>query len=332
MVIDSLQLGDNLHTHNLYFLFGNEPLLITQSTDSILNALQRQGYSTKVVFDIDARFNFSNLNNELVAGDLFSSKKIIRLNVSSFSAKITTQLEAITSDIKEGVALLIVANTLPPAQQKSAWFKSIIDNGVVVNHKEIYPNQMQQWVLAQMQNLGLKKNPQVAEIIARNNESNVLSAFNELQKLKFIFANNEINTQEFIQQNKQNSMYRPYHLIDTALLGNSQKVMEMFKVLKMDNNYLCSLLITQVKQLIAIHLQLKQNITLATAFKNCGVWSSKEKVVNIALKKHSYPILQKILLRLGRVDRSIKGLDTQDPQQELLTILLAIAGVKHGLH
>jgi DNA polymerase-3 subunit delta len=99
-------------------LFGNEPLLITQSTDSILNALQRQGYSTKVVFDIDARFNFSNLNNELVAGDLFSSKKIIRLNVSSFGAKITTQLEAITSDIKEGVALLIVANTLPPRTTK----------------------------------------------------------------------------------------------------------------------------------------------------------------------------------------------------------------------
>jgi DNA polymerase-3 subunit delta len=110
--------ADNLDLQNLYLLFGAEELLISQSKDKILKNLKNNGFENKYIFDIDAKFNFTELNNELVAGDLFSTKKIIQLNIASFGVKITKELTEIVENIKQGVVVLIIAGKLTPAQQK----------------------------------------------------------------------------------------------------------------------------------------------------------------------------------------------------------------------
>jgi DNA polymerase-3 subunit delta len=324
-------LADNLDLQNLYLLFGAEELLISQSKDKILKNLKNSGFENKYIFDIDAKFNFTELNNELVAGDLFSTKKIIQLNITSFGVKITKELTEIVENIKQGVVVLIIAGKLTPAQQKTKWFSSINSQGLVINHKEIYPNQMQNFVILQMEKIGLIKNLEVAKIIAENNEGNLLNAFNEIQKLKFMFGSGEIDTNKFIEQSRQQSIYSPYALIDSAMLGNTNNVIKIYKVLKMDSNYLCSLLYGNVKQLIDIHLKIKQKVSLDNALSEVGVWSSKKSLFNSALKRHSYPVLQKILLKIGRVERSNKGMDNKNPNQELLTILLELSGVKVGI-
>lgn len=332
MLVDYLQLKRNISSQNLYTLFGEERLLVIQSLDTILSNLKHQGFENKLVFDIETRFDFSVLKSEMIAGDLFASKKIIQLNFNSLLVKNTKEIANIIASIKDGVVVIMVFAKLTNAQQKSKWFNECNTCGLVVNHKEIYANQLGKWVVSQMQNIGLSENTEVAEIIAQNNQGNLLSAFNEIQKLKFIYGSETIDTQEFIKQNTQHSLYSPYSLIDNAMLGNVDKVVDIYNTLKIDSNYLCSLLNMQIKQLIDIHLQLKQKITIATALKNCGVWSSKQSLVHAALKRHSYPILQKILLQIGRTERSIKGRDNKNPQQELLSILLHIAGIKNGLN
>jgi DNA polymerase-3 subunit delta len=328
MLINSTQFKSNTEITNLYLLFGVENLLISQSSDAVLKNLGERGFENKQVFDIDARFNFSNLKDELVAGDLFATKKIIQLNISSLGVKITKELNEISQNIKDGVVLLMILGKLTPAQQKSKWLTLIKNNGLVIEHKEIYPNQMLGWTTSQMQNMGLSKNTEVAKIISENNEGNLLNAFNELQKLQFIFKNGEINTKEFIKQSRQQSVYSPYSLIDNALLGNITNVNKIYKILKIDNNYLCSLLYVQIKQLIDIHLKIKQKITIDNALRECGIWSSKINLIKTALNKHPYPILQKLLLRIGRIERSIKGRDSKNPEQELFKILMELAGVK----
>ena len=50
------------------------------------------------------------------------------------------------------------------------------------------------------------------------------------------------------------------------------------------------------------------------------------------LKKHSYQKLQKLLLKLGRIDRSLKGMDNLDVYDELQNVVISLSGKSNGLN
>ena len=330
MLIDSTKIDANLDKlQNLYTCFGVEPLLIQQSCDKILSHLKTTGFVTKFIFNIDAKFNFLNLKDELVAGDLFITQKIIQLNIPKVTAKIAEEIKYVVSNIKQGVVVLILFGKLTPTQKKAKWFKEL-ESGLVIQHNEVYANKMLSWVSLEMQKAGLQKNPEIAKIIAESSEGNLLNANNELQKLKFIYGNQVIATKDFIKQSKQQSIYSIYSLIDNALLGKVDNVIKIYNNLKIDEIYLNSLLCNQIRQLITIHLKIKQKIPKSVAIDEAGVWSSKSSLINSALQRHSYSHLQKMLLELGKVDRAIKGLDDKNIQQGLMSVILNLSGVKNG--
>ena len=182
------------------------------------------------------------------------------------------------------------------AQQKSKWFECFKENGLVVQHFEISALNMPNWVQLQMQKESLLANKEVANIIALNNEGNLLNANNEIKKLKLVYGNNQIDTNKFIQQLEQQSIYTIYSLIDNSLTGNTKQMYKIYKQIEVDNNYLISLLYIQIKQLIDIHIKIKQNTSLIMALNQAGVWSSKINMITKVIRRCSYPQLQKILL------------------------------------
>jgi len=56
------------------------------------------------------------------------------------------------------------------------------------------------------------------------------------------------------------------------------------------------------------------------------IWNKRKPVMTNILKRYPYQRLQKLLLSLGRIDRSIKGMDNLNVVDELHTLLLNLAG------
>ena len=70
-------------------------------------------------------------------------------------------------------------------------------------------------------------------------------------------------------------------------------------------------------------IELKTNQTIESILNNHRVWQKRKPLISNALKKHSYQKLQKLLLRLGRIDRSLKGMDNLDVYDELQNVVIS---------
>ena len=79
-------------------------------------------------------------------------------------------------------------------------------------------------------------------------------------------------------------------------------------------------------------IELKTNQTIDSILNNHRVWQKRKPLITNALKTHSYQMLQKLLLRLGRIDRSLKGMDNLDVYDELQNVVISISGKSNGLN
>ena len=124
-------------------------------------------------------------------------------------------------------------------------------------------------------------------------------------------------------------------MIDSALRGDTDKVNKVFNSLVDDSTppvILVSSLYREIKNLVNMSIELKTNQTIESILNNHRVWQKRKPLISNALKKHSYQKLQKLLLRLGRIDRSLKGMDNLDVYDELQNVVIALSGKNNGLN
>jgi DNA polymerase-3 subunit delta len=73
-------------------------------------------------------------------------------------------------------------------------------------------------------------------------------------------------------------------------------------------------------------IEMHQNNDINTILQTHRIWNKRKPVMTNILKRYPYQRLQKLLLSLGRIDRSIKGMDNLNVVDELHTLLLNLAG------
>ncbi len=323
------QLSSKLES--LYFAFGAESLLIDQSLSAILSAAKQAGFDEKTNFDIDGHFDWGLITAEIANTSLFSPKRIIecRLKTGKIGIKGSKALTALASNIPSDILLIISTGKLDLAQQKSKWFKTLEQHGSVIQHWEISTDHLVGWINNHMATIGLTANQEVSQSIAFYTEGNLLAAMQEIQKLKMAYPDGTINTQDFLAQAQEQSKYTIYGLIDAALLGDTTQVRKIYRTLLSDTAMpiqLNSSLYREIKNIISMSIELHQNNDINAILQTYRVWAKRKPVITNILKRHPYQRLQKILLSLGRIDRSIKGVDNLNVIDELLTILLTLAG------
>ena len=135
--------------------------------------------------------------------------------------------------------------------------------------------------------------------------------------------------------NDQQSQYSVFGMIDSALQGDSEKVNKIFKSLVEDATppvILISSLYREIKNLVTMAIELKTNQTIESVLSNHRVWQKRKPLISNALKKHSFQQLQKLLLTLGRIDRSLKGMDNLNVYDELQGVVTSLSGKSNGLN
>ncbi len=323
------QLSNKLES--LYCVFGAEPLLIQQSLDEIVATARRAGFDEKTTFDIDGNFDWGLVTAEISNTSLFSPKRIIqcKLKTGKIGVKGSKALSELASHLPQDILLIITTDKLDLAQQKSKWFKTLEQHGGVIQHWEVSNDHLTGWISNHMASAGLNTDKEVAQGIAFYTQGNLLASMQEIQKLKMAYPDGNINTQEFLAQAQEQSKYSVYGLIDAALLGDVVQVSKIYRTLIGDSAMpilLSSSLYRELKSIIDMSIEIHQNVDINTILQQYRVWNKKKPLITNILKRHPYQRLQKILLLLGRIDRSIKGADNLNVVDELHTLLLNLAG------
>ena len=320
-----------------YFAFGAEILLVEQSLSMIKGIARKNGFKERFRFDIDGNFSWDSIISLISSPSLFAEKRIIecRLTTGKIGVKGSKALTEILETLPDDILLIISSGKLEMAQQKSKWFKTLDKKGVIIQHWEVQSNQLVGWITRNMSQLGLDSNIEVANAIAYCTEGNLLASMQEIQKLKIAYPDGKINLREYLNQIDQQSQYSVFGMIDSALQGDTDKVNKVFNSLVDDSTppvILVSSLYREIKNLVNMSIELKTNQTIESILNNHRVWQKRKPLISNALKKHSYQKLQKLLLRLGRIDRSLKGMDNLDVYDELQNVVIALSGKNNGLN
>jgi DNA polymerase-3 subunit delta len=322
---------------SLYFAFGSEILLVEQSLTTIKDAAKKLGFNERFRFDIDGNFSWDAIFNLISSPSLFADKRIIecRLTTGKIGVKGSKALSELTENLPDDIMLIISSGKLDMAQQKSKWFKALDKKGVIIQHWEVQSEQLVGWIVNHMSQLGLSSSNEVANAIAYCTEGNLLATMQEIQKLQIAYPDGNIDLNEYLSQIDQQSQYTVFGMIDAALKGDTDKVNKIFSSLVDDSTppvILISSLYREIKNLVTMSIELKTNQTIDTIFSNHRVWQKRKPLIAIALKKHSYQQLQKLLLKLGRIDRSLKGMDNLNVYDELQSVVITLSGKNSGLN
>jgi DNA polymerase-3 subunit delta len=322
---------------SLYFAFGSEILLVEQSLTTIKDAAKKLGFDERFRFDIDGNFSWDAIFNLISSPSLFADKRIIecRLTTGKIGVKGSKALSELTENLPDDIMLIISSGKLDIAQQKSKWFKALDKKGVIIQHWEVQSEQLVGWIVNHMSQLGLSSSNEVANAIAYCTEGNLLATMQEIQKLQIAYPDGNIDLNEYLSQIDQQSQYTVFGMIDAALKGDTDKVNKIFSSLVDDSTppvILISSLYREIKNLVTMSIELKTNQTIDTIFSNHRVWQKRKPLIAIALKKHSYQQLQKLLLKLGRIDRSLKGMDNLNVYDELQSVVITLSGKNSGLN
>ena len=320
-----------------YFAFGAEILLVEQSLSMIKGIARENGFNERFRFDIDGNFSWDSIISLISSPSLFAEKRIIecRLTTGKIGVKGSKALTEILETLPDDILLIISSGKLEMAQQKSKWFKTLDKKGIIIQHWEVQSNQLVGWITRNMSQLGLDSNIEVANAIAYCTEGNLLASMQEIQKLKIAYPDGKINLREYLNQIDQQSQYSVFGMIDSALQGDTDKVNKVFNSLVDDSMppvILVSSLYREIKNLVNMSIELKTNQAIESILNNHRVWQKRKPLISNALKKHSYQKLQKLLLRLGRIDRSLKGMDNLDVYDELQNVVIALSGKNNGLN
>lgn len=316
----------------LYFISGDEHLLVQETADQVRTAARKAGYSERTSVHVDPGADWGKLlYTESHSLSLFATKRIVELHLGS--AKPTAANSKILQDIAArpltDTILIISCNKLDSKVESTAWFKAIDKGGVTITIWPIPAEQMPAWVSQRAKKMGLNMTADAAKLLADQVEGNLLAAAQELEKLCLLQINGTIDHNIIGQAVTDNAQFDIFALVDCALSGNSKRCLRMLDNLKAEDTeplIILWALMREVRTLAEIIKQTKQSIPLNNLFTQYRIWEKRQPQVRRFLQHHTQQSCWAMLSHGAYIDNLIKGAASGDIWLELQQLTLKIAG------
>lgn len=330
MLIKPEQLGSALKRGlaPIYWLTGDEPLQLNEAADAIRSAASNAGFQERELLTTDANdFSWSAVQTSLSAYSLFSDKKIIDLRLTN--AQLDAQgVELITKYCQKPsseTVLLITSGKLAKDATKLAWYKAVESIGVIVSVWPIDNKSLKPWLKQRLLERSLTLDEQGLDILAMRVEGNLLAAAQEVDKLYGYYGTGFINASQVDNAVGNNAKFDVYKLIDTVLSANVPKVFRILAALKAEGIATAIILwaLTREARLLAkLKSALALGQSLDSVYKQLQVWDNRKPLLNQALTRLNQSDLSRIFTYSAKADRQIKGQESGDAWETLLTLCL----------
>jgi len=230
--------------YSAFWISGDEPLLVQESADFVRQHFRKNGFEEREVFNVDSDFNLERFTNSVNNLSLFSTNKIIELRLDKVTGKNgsadklklgqdeKTAIDTFLKNNNPDLALIITSVKIDRAVLSSKWFKTYESLLALIQVWPIDSRGLVKWLSQELRNSGINADNQALQILSEKVEGNLLAAKQEIEKLKLL-ANLDgksqitLDTKTVMQVVANNSRFDIYDLIDTALLGDSERCQKM---------------------------------------------------------------------------------------------------------
>lgn len=317
----------------LYMVSGDEYLLVQECADLIRRAAAAAGFSDRQRIIADKDFDWQELPGRLDCGSLFSSKSLIDITVpeAKFGDQGTKILLSITENLHPDNIILISTSKIDATRQRSKWYKALEDKGCVIAIWPIESHRLPQWLQQRCSEYQLNIPMEGLKIIADRVEGNLLAAKQELEKLSLIYGNTNITTQQVIDAVANTARFDVFKLIDSALLGDAKRVINILNSLQyqgVEAIFVLWALTRECRLLLSCHYAQAAQQNMEQTFQKLYVWPQRRPLIQNAMKRLAKRDCMKILARAKFIDETIKGARPGSPWRGLMTLYLSLAGCK----
>jgi len=315
----------------VYFIFGDEPLLLEETGDLVRQYAREQGVSDRQVMHVDARFNWAELSWQEQEMSLFSTQRLIELRLPSGKPGVEggKALRAYAANPPADTSLLIISGKVDNRSQKSKWFTELDRIGVTVPVWPIDLAHLPNWISQRLQQRGLQASRQVANLLAERVEGNLYAAAQEVEKFALICPGGEVTEQQVIESIADNSRFGAFGLVDAVLEGRIAKLPRILAHLKAEEpNVLAvfSAVSWSLHRIIDVAIKVDEGMRLEQAFSQQKVQPWQQPVIRQALTRHNRQQWQDFLQQMSQIDQAAKGVLSLCPWELLEKLCMQVAG------
>jgi len=314
----------------LYFVTGDEPLLVAEALDAIRGRAREQGYTEREVLIAERGFDW----NRVLAGgaslSLFAEQRILELRLPTGKpgdAGSRTLVE-LTDSLPPDTLVIVSAPKLERAQFSSKWVKALDKTGAVVQIWPVDARALPGWIAGRMHELGLEPTRDAVRLLADRVEGNLLAAAQELEKLRLVHGEGPVDAAQVEAAVADSARFNIFKLSDAAVGGHAERALRILGALRAEGVEPVLVLWALTRELRTVALvrdDLEAGRPLAGSLKQRGVWSSRQGLVRACIGRPSPASLHALMQRAALADRVVKGRAPGRPWQELVALTTGMA-------
>ena len=338
MKLKPAQLSHHLQRYGLapiYLLTGNEPLQLNECADTVRAFARQQGFSERIVLTVEVGFDWNNLIQYANSLSLFASNRLLEVHLNNklpgnegSQALITYANQPSPQNL-----LLIIAHQLDANQQKTKWFTTLDNQGIIIPITTLEGSLLATWITQRFSQSGLQATAEAINIIAERCQGHLLAAAQEIEKLSLLYGESTIDTTQVLEAVADSARFELFTWIDTVLKGEASQSLRQLAGLRgegVEPVLITWILNREIRQLCQITYALRQDhLPQQQVFKTYQVWQSRQATVLRAISRYPQPrSWQQFLKEIVQIERIIKGSAVGNPWDELQRLSLQIAGKK----
>ena len=195
----------------VYLLQGQDPLLLSETEDTICQVANQQGFDEKNTIQIDSQTDWAQLIESCQSIGLFFSKQILSLNLpENFTALLQKNLQELISVLHKDVLLILQVAKLTKAIEKQTWFiilNQYEPNAILINCQTPTVENLPRWVKNRTKAMGLDADNEAIQQLCYSYENNLLALKQALQLLDLLYPDHKLNYNRVISVVEQSSIF-----------------------------------------------------------------------------------------------------------------------------
>lgn len=311
----------------VYMVSGDEPLQQMESLDLIRSFLRDEDFSEREVLDVDAQFDWQRLLDEAANMSLFATRRIVELRLPS--AKPGRQGSQILKDYlarpPEDTVLIVNAGKVDSSAKKSAWFKAIEQNGLVVQCWPVPVEKLNGWLQQRFKLRDMDADHEVLAYISQHVEGNLLAADQEIEKLYLLLGPGKITYADVAEAVTSQSRYSVFELVDVLLSGNAKRAVKVVAGLKAEGVVPVVVNWALAKDIRLLAKVAEDSSSVDFNLKRSGVWQSRITLFKSCLSRHPKRSFHVMLKRCAYIDAASKGMIDANVWDEIETLCVRLS-------
>ncbi len=336
MQLSADRLLDRLGSHGLdpcYFLYGDEPLQLSECGDALRRRAHDDGIAERRVFDVETASDWDAVAAASSAMSLFAERRLleIRLGKRKPDKRGQAVLDTLIGAPQAEDVVLIVAGKLDAAARKTKWFKALEKNTVCVTARDLEARQLPAWLKRRAAASGKILSDEAQTLIADRVEGNLLAAAQELEKLCLLVAEETIDARAVISAVTDSARFDVYQFVDAALGRELSRAMRIARGLREEGTepvLVVWALGRELRQLTAMAALCAKGSSVSAAMDQYRVWGNRKRIIGSVLERYSHAQLLTLLTYSNYIDTVVKGGRSGAPWDEIEILVLCLCGAR----